>query len=131
MDNAEVDVLSRHTVPRHRLTLDDYHRLGQAGILGEDDRVELLEGQLVDMSPIGPRHALAVDALLFGPLRAKGSAVIILVMASCYIAFRLAEIINKLLGITGNVVLTRLLGIVLAGLAVQFILDGARAVFAG
>ena len=45
------------------MTLDDYHRLGEAGILGEDDRVELLEGQLVDMSPIGPRHALAVDAL--------------------------------------------------------------------
>jgi Uma2 family endonuclease len=43
--------------------LDQYHRLGEARILGEDDRVELLDGQLVDMSPIGPRHALAVDAL--------------------------------------------------------------------
>lgn len=50
-------------MPRHRLTVKDYHRLGEAGILGEDDRVELLEGQLVDMSPIGPRHALAIDAL--------------------------------------------------------------------
>jgi hypothetical protein len=36
-------------MPRHRLTLDDYHRLGQAGILGEDDRLKLLEGQLVDV----------------------------------------------------------------------------------
>jgi len=58
-----VDVLSRHKVPRHRLTVADYHRLGEAGVLGENDRVELLEGQLVDMSPIGPRHALAVDRL--------------------------------------------------------------------
>jgi Uma2 family endonuclease len=57
------DVLSRHPVPRHRLTVADYHRLGHAGILGADDRVELLEGQLVDMSPISPGHALAVDAL--------------------------------------------------------------------
>ena len=57
------DILSRHPVSRHRITLEDYHRLGQAGILGEDDRIELLDGQLVDMSPIGPRHALAVDAL--------------------------------------------------------------------
>ena len=56
--------LSRHPVPRHRLTLDEYHRLGEAGILGEDDRVELLEGQLADMSPIGPWHALAVDTLI-------------------------------------------------------------------
>ncbi|HTI84492.1 MAG TPA: Uma2 family endonuclease [Acetobacteraceae bacterium] len=63
MDTGQVDVLSRHPVPRHRLTVKDYHRLGEAGILGEDDRVELLEGQLVDMSPIGPRHALAIDAL--------------------------------------------------------------------
>src|SRR5262245_21396952 len=59
----DIDVLSRHRVPRHRLTVADYHRLGEARILGEDDRVELLEGQLVDMSPISPRHALAVDTL--------------------------------------------------------------------
>jgi Uma2 family endonuclease len=60
---SDTNVLSRYRVPRHRLTVRDYHRLGGAGILGEDDRVELLEGQLVDMSPIGPRHALAIDAL--------------------------------------------------------------------
>jgi Uma2 family endonuclease len=60
---SATDVLSLHPVPRHRLTVADYHRLGEAGILGADERVELLEGQLVDMSPIGPRHALAVDAL--------------------------------------------------------------------
>jgi len=59
----QTDILSRYPVPRHRLTVADYHRLGEAGVLGEDDRVELLEGQLVDMSPIGPRHALAVDVL--------------------------------------------------------------------
>jgi len=63
MDMPDADVLSRHPVPRHRLTVSEYHRLAEAGILGEDDRVELLQGQLVDMSPIGPRHALAVDAL--------------------------------------------------------------------
>src|SRR5215469_8872450 len=62
-DFDEQDILSRYPVPRHRLTVTDYRRLGTAGILGEDERVELLEGQLVDMSPIGPRHALAVDAL--------------------------------------------------------------------
>jgi hypothetical protein len=59
MDTDRTDVLDRHQVPRHRLTLDDYHRLGEASVLGEADRAELLEGQLVDMSPIGPRHALA------------------------------------------------------------------------
>lgn len=63
MDTAPVDILARYPVPRHRLTRRDYYRLGEAGILHEDDRVELLEGQLIDMSPIGPRHALVTDSL--------------------------------------------------------------------
>ena len=72
MDSGAVDVLTRYPVPRHRLTVEDYHRLGTAGILGEDDRVELLEGQLVDMSPIGPRHALTIDSLTLALVRAVG-----------------------------------------------------------
>jgi hypothetical protein len=62
-DVYQTGTLDRYRVPRHRLTVRDYHRLGEAGVLDEDDRVELLEGQLVDMAPIGPRHSLAVDAL--------------------------------------------------------------------
>jgi multiple antibiotic resistance protein len=46
--------------------------------------------------------------------------------ACCYVAFRAAQLIDRLLGVTGNVVLTRLLGIILAALAVQFGLDGIR-----
>jgi Uma2 family endonuclease len=63
MDTATVDVLSRYPVPRHRLTRRDYYRLAEAGILNQGDRVELLEGQLVDMSPIRPRHAIVTDNL--------------------------------------------------------------------
>jgi Uma2 family endonuclease len=72
MDPDLADVLSRHPVPRHRMTAEAYHRLGAAGILASGDRVELLEGQLVDMAPIGPRHALAVDALTELLVRAVG-----------------------------------------------------------
>lgn len=49
-----------HLRRRHRLTVHDYHRMGEAGILGEDDRVELIEGEIIDMTPIGSRHASAV-----------------------------------------------------------------------
>ena len=42
---------------RWQFTADDYHRMAQAGILGEDDRVELIEGEVVRMTPIGRRHA--------------------------------------------------------------------------
>jgi hypothetical protein len=57
------DILSRYPVSRHRLSVADFYRLADAGILGENDRVELLEGQLIATSPVGTRHALAVDAL--------------------------------------------------------------------
>jgi Uma2 family endonuclease len=41
---------------RHKLTIDDYVRLGETGILAPDSRVELIEGELIEMAPIGPRH---------------------------------------------------------------------------
>lgn len=46
-----------------RFTVDDYHRMGEAGILAPEDRVELLAGEVVDMSPIGPLHAGTVGRL--------------------------------------------------------------------
>jgi multiple antibiotic resistance protein len=51
------------------------------------------------------------------------------VLALCALVFLLAERISRLLGVTGNVVLSRLLGVILAALAVQFVVDGATAVF--
>jgi Uma2 family endonuclease len=48
---------------RYRFTVDDYYRLAQAGILGEDDRVELIEGEIVMMTPIGSPHAACVTGM--------------------------------------------------------------------
>ena len=50
-----------------------------------------------------------------------------LVMLACYISFLMAERISKTMGITGRAVISRLLGIILAALAVQFIIDGITA----
>lgn len=55
--------------------------------------------------------------------------IIAVVAALCAAAFAFAGYVAKLLGITGNVVLSRLLGVVLAALAVQFVIDGARTAF--
>jgi len=48
-------------IPRYRFTVDEYHKMAEAGILTEDDRVELLDGEIVKMAPIGPRHAATVE----------------------------------------------------------------------
>jgi len=48
------------TLRRRRFTVDEYHRMGEAGIFHEDDRVELIEGEIVEMTPIGRRHASVV-----------------------------------------------------------------------
>jgi hypothetical protein len=39
--DAQTDILSHFPVPRHRLTIRDYHRLGEVGVLGPNDRVML------------------------------------------------------------------------------------------
>jgi Uma2 family endonuclease len=49
---------------RHRLTVRDYHRMGEVGILAPDARVELIDGEIIDMPPIGSRHAGKVKILL-------------------------------------------------------------------
>lgn len=49
---------------RHRLTVDDYYRMAEAGILGHNARVELIDGEIIDMSPIGVLHAAVVNVLV-------------------------------------------------------------------
>ncbi|HUP68886.1 MAG TPA: Uma2 family endonuclease [Acidimicrobiales bacterium] len=48
---------------RHRFTVEEYHRMAETGLLGEDDRVELVEGEIIDMAPIGSRHNACVARL--------------------------------------------------------------------
>jgi Uma2 family endonuclease len=50
-------------VKRHRFTVREYHAMTDAGLLSEDDRVELIDGEIVDMAPIGTRHLACVVAL--------------------------------------------------------------------
>jgi Uma2 family endonuclease len=43
-------------IPRHRITVDEYYRMAEVGILPPDARVELIEGEIIDMPPIGTGH---------------------------------------------------------------------------
>ena len=48
---------------RHKLTVYDYHRMADAGILGEAERVELIDGEIIDMAAIGSGHASVVGRI--------------------------------------------------------------------
>jgi multiple antibiotic resistance protein len=80
----------------------------------------------------------AISAMILLAGRANGDitklsalyAVAAFVMLACYLSFLGAERIAKIMGITGRAVLSRLLGIILAALAVQFIIDGVQALVA-
>ena len=49
---------------KRQFSIHDYHQMVVAGILGEDERVELIEGEIIKMSPISVRHASCVKRLL-------------------------------------------------------------------
>jgi multiple antibiotic resistance protein len=81
--------------------------------------------------------AITATVLLAG--RANGDvlslavliAVVALIVAVCLVAFLFATRISEVLGMTGNILLSRLLGVLLAALAVQYVVDGIRAILAG
>lgn len=68
-------------IARHFFTVREYNRMGEAGILTEDDRVELIEGEIVEMSPIGKRHAACVDRLNRLINRQSGESVLVRVQS--------------------------------------------------
>ncbi len=47
----------------YQFTVDQYHKMGEDNILHEDSRVELIEGEIITMTPIGRRHASKVARL--------------------------------------------------------------------
>jgi Uma2 family endonuclease len=67
---------------RHRITVDEYHRMAEVGLLAPDARVELIEGEIIDMAPIGKVHTSVVDQLTRLFIRAVGDDAIVRVQGS-------------------------------------------------
>src|SRR5882672_551048 len=68
--------------PPHRFTRDEYYRMVETGILKPDARVELIEGEILEMSPIGRRHMAAVDRLTRVLVPGVGDTAIVRVQGS-------------------------------------------------
>lgn len=86
----ELDVLDQLEMPqlqRHRLSVDHYHRMAETGVLAADARVELVNGEIVDMAPMGSRHHSAVLRLS----RLLGQAVGTAALVSTQLPIRLDE----------------------------------------
>ena len=67
------------TLPtRRKLDVDAYHRMAEVGIFGADERVELIDGEIYQMVPLGSEHAAAVVRLnrLFDPVHLHGRATV-------------------------------------------------------
>jgi len=64
-------------VMQRPFTVSEYYRMAEVGILSEDDRVELIEGKVITMSPIGSRHAACVSRLNYLFSRQVGEAAIV------------------------------------------------------
>jgi multiple antibiotic resistance protein len=112
-------------------------REGQAAEEAIEEDVRNVAAFPLAMPLMAGPGAITATVLLAG--RADGStllvsillAVVVLVALACLATFLLAGRISRLLGHTGNIVLSRLLGVLLAALAVQYVVDGIRAVVTG
>ncbi|MEJ0036787.1 MAG: Uma2 family endonuclease [Gammaproteobacteria bacterium] len=62
---------------RHRITVDEYYRMAEVGLLAPDARVELIDGEIIDMPPIGNPHMATVDRLAELLIRALNGRAIV------------------------------------------------------
>lgn len=110
---------------------------GEAAEQAMEERVRNVAAFPLAIPLLAGPGAIAATVLLAG--RADGDWTLLgvligieaLVAALCLVTFRLAERISRFLGVTGNIVLSRLLGVLLAALAVQYVVDGIRSAISG
>jgi Uma2 family endonuclease len=63
--------------PHHRITVDEYYRMAEDGKLDPDARVELIEGEIIEMAPIGSRHGASSTKLAYLLMRSLGDSALV------------------------------------------------------
>jgi Uma2 family endonuclease len=89
MDLLDVapEVLNAARVRRHRISVAEYHLMGQSGAFLNDRRVELIDGEILHMAPMGTRHSRAVIRLMPLLVSAVGARAVL----GCQVPLRLSE----------------------------------------
>jgi Uma2 family endonuclease len=64
-------------LPRHRITVEEYYRMAEDGRLDPDARVELIEGEIIEMAPMGVPHAGELTRLTYLFIRTLGDSALI------------------------------------------------------
>jgi Uma2 family endonuclease len=72
----------------HRITVEEYYRMAEVGLLAPDARVELIEGEIIDMAPIGDRHVAIVNSLARRLILAVEGHALASVQGSVRLSFR-------------------------------------------
>jgi Uma2 family endonuclease len=62
---------------RHRITVEHFYRMGEAGLFGANERVELINGEIIDVPPMGSRHAGSLEQLASALAAAVGTRAIV------------------------------------------------------
>ncbi len=60
-------------LPRHRITVEEYYRMAEDGLLKPDGRHELIEGEIIEMPPMGVSHASELSKLMYLFVRSSGN----------------------------------------------------------
>ena len=72
-------ILERPFAPtRRRFDVGAYYRMAEAGVLGDAGRVELIDGEIIDMAAIGSPHAAVTNRLVRGFARAEADGLVLL-----------------------------------------------------
>jgi Uma2 family endonuclease len=91
MDEVQPATLLPTELPLRRFSVDEYQRLIAAGILGADERLELIDGLILTMSPINPKHADCVDRLTFALIRRLDEQVRVRIQSPITLEVRFAQ----------------------------------------
>ena len=74
--------------PRRLFTADEFERMAEAGIFGEEERLELIDGEIVELTPVGPGHGASVACLTKQLILGVGDRAVVWIQSSARVALR-------------------------------------------